>query len=84
VNTIDQDTLRSVVENVIQQLGNPSAAATNTPTAPAASASSADECCKAPGIGGKHGVFAHVCQASEAAQQAFLQLKELGLEVASA
>jgi len=85
VNTIDQDTLRNVVENVIQQLGNPPAAAANTsannPAAPTpVAAPSSDECCKAPGIGGKHGVFAHVCQASEAAHKAFLQLKELGLE----
>ncbi|MDC1406671.1 hypothetical protein N8314_03900, partial [Akkermansiaceae bacterium] len=79
MNTIDQDTLRSVVENVIQQLGNPPAAPANNPTnnpagsAPTAAPSS-DECCKAPGIGGKHGVFAHVCQASAAAQEAFLKL----------
>ena len=87
MNTIDQDTLRNVVQNVIQQLGNPPAAPANAPAnSPAsnptgsAAAPSADECCKAPGIGGKHGVFAHVCQASAAAQEAFLKLKELGVE----
>ncbi|MBT8036403.1 MAG: aldehyde dehydrogenase EutE [Verrucomicrobiae bacterium] len=88
MNTIDQDTLRNVVENVLQKLnaGAPAATAPATPPAPAATAApttptedSSSHCEKAPGIGGKHGVFAHVCQASEAAHQAFLQLQQLGV-----
>ncbi len=90
MKTIDQDTLRNVVENVLQKLNSQSAGAapapTSTPTAhtplPAATAPapSADNCAKAPGIGGKHGVFQHVCQATEAAHCAFLKLKEIGTE----
>jgi len=91
VKTIDQDALRNVVENVLQRLnGNevtstpsPSPAPSASPTPAPAPAPTADktscDCPKAPGIGGKHGVFAHVCQASEAAHNAFLELKELGV-----
>ncbi|MBT8044280.1 MAG: aldehyde dehydrogenase EutE [Verrucomicrobiae bacterium] len=84
MNTIDQDTLRNVVENVIQKLNSQAAPVSSpapsvppsSPTAPAAE----QECEKAPGIGGKHGVFTHVCQASEAANNAFLKLQKLGVE----
>lgn len=91
MKTIDQEALRNVVENVILQLHSNTPASSSVPTttsthpnitatnaAPAKAESSG--CAKAPGIGGKHGVFAHVCQASEAAHKAFLELKELGVE----
>ena len=74
--------LRSVVENVLQKLnGNPSVTAPSAPAVSAATAPAitAATCGKAPGIGGKHGIFKHVCQASEAAHCAFLQLQELGV-----
>jgi aldehyde dehydrogenase len=89
VNNIDQDTLRSVVENVLLKLnaGAPAATAPTPPApapvaataAPAPAQDSSCNCDKAPGIGGKHGVFAHVCQASEAAHNAFLELQKLGV-----
>ncbi|QQL44565.1 aldehyde dehydrogenase family protein [Sulfuriroseicoccus oceanibius] len=83
MRTIDQDTLRGVVEDVIARLGVIEGQAPSAP-APAASApaqaSAEKPCAKAPGVGGTYGVFKHVCQASEAAHQAFLQLKELGVE----
>ena len=91
MKTIDQDALRNVVENVLQRLnGNevtstpsPSPSPSARPTPAPAPAHITDktscDCPKAPGIGGKHGVFTHVCQASEAAHNAFLQLKELGV-----
>ncbi len=82
MNSIDQDTLRSVVENVLKKLNNNNEnAAPTTPAAipVAATPATAESCAKEPGIGGKHGIFKHVCQASEAAHCAFLQLKEMGV-----
>lgn len=84
MKTIDQEALRNVVENVIRKLDNSTASSTPAPTPkatqPASPSASPCDCPKAPGIGGKHGVFAHVCQAAEAAHNAFLKLKELGID----
>lgn len=74
MKTIDQDTLRSVVESVIQKLNaQPAPSAVATPAAPSPAPAS-------PAASGKHGVFAKVSDASEAAHNAFLQLRELGVE----
>jgi len=89
---MDQDAIRSVVENVLlkinQQQGNaavatpaPAPAATPAPQPAAAHSHDGDcACAKKPGIGGSHGVFSCVCQAADAANDAFLKLKELGVE----
>jgi len=89
---MNQDALRSVVENVIHKLnaeqGAPVAApAPSAPSTPAPQSSQPHnhkdgdcDCAKKPGIGGKHGVFSCVCQAADAAHDAFLKLKELGYE----
>jgi len=88
VNTIDQVALRKVVENVLQRLnGNESSPAPTQPSAPTPAPASAPspapavaDCAKAPGVGGEHGVFTHVCQACDAAHDGFLQLKKQGKE----
>ncbi len=87
---MDQNAIRSVVESVVSQLNLQQgrtaapAAPTSIPAAPqSAPAAHKDEdcaCAKKPGIGGKHGVFTCVCQAADAAQDAFLKLKELGVD----
>jgi len=87
---MDQDALRSVVENVLQKLNNGTPASASAPTPPAAPSSPSTpsaphkdgdcDCAKQPGIGGKHGVFTCVCQAADAAHEAFLKLKDLGID----
>lgn len=87
---MDQEALRSVVENVLQRLhveeasssqsGSSQAPASAVPAAAEASAADAPcSCEKSPGAGGRHGVFTCVCQAADAAHEAFLKLRELGL-----
>ncbi len=81
---MDQEALRNVVENVLHKLRAEEGTATpeTAPTIASSAAPAADEascgCEKSPG-GGKHGVFSCVCQAADAAHEAFLKLKELGV-----
>ncbi|MCP5537600.1 MAG: aldehyde dehydrogenase EutE [Akkermansiaceae bacterium] len=78
MNTIDQDTLRNVVENVLRKLNSNTAAPTPAPT-PAPSPAAPTTTTKASGARGKHGVFKEVSDAADAAHKAFLQLQELGV-----
>lgn len=90
MKTIDQEALRNVVENVIQRLHSETAASAPSPThtttpAPANSPTPSKKdtscgCGKLPEQKGKHGIFTRVCSASEAANEAFLKLKDLGYE----
>ncbi|MDA0765208.1 MAG: aldehyde dehydrogenase EutE [Verrucomicrobia bacterium] len=78
MSKIDQEALRSVVEKVLADLGR-------TPAAPVAAAPAPEakkDCgcsCKGSG-GGENGVFGCVDKAAEAANDAFLKLKKLGIE----
>jgi aldehyde dehydrogenase len=73
VKTIDQEALRTVVENVLARINNgqPAPATTTTPATMATPAA---------GTRGQHGVFANVSDAAEAAQQGYLDLCEKGKE----
>ncbi len=88
---MDQATIQSVVESVLSQLNTgaaaPATAPSGIPAAPTGAipaAPSHDDgdcaCAKKPGVGGEYGVFSCVCQAANAAQDAFEQLKALGIE----
>src|SRR6478752_5276502 len=76
MKTLDPETLRSVVESVVARL-----AATNGQPVPAPAAAPAKSSCGCgcSGNSGKHGVFTCVDKASEAAHDAHLQLKKLGV-----
>lgn len=78
---MDQQALRNIVEGVLKNLGEtPGSAPASTPTA----ASPKSSCgCKGggPAIGkGAYGVFNCVKEAAAAAQQAFEQLRDLGVD----
>ncbi len=90
---IDQETLRSVVEKVMADLGRtassadpiPAKAAVRAPSpTPSPSPASAEKECTCPSAAGSgqrsHGVFDCVNIAVNAAHDAFLELKNLGLE----
>ena len=83
---MNQDAITSIVENVLRNINQSAPASAPAPQAPAPAesapvAKSDDDCAcaKQPGIGGKHGVFNCVCQAADAAHEAFLKLQDLGV-----
>jgi aldehyde dehydrogenase len=88
MSAVNENLIRDVVAEVLGKLGGGTATATAKPSpAPAAPASKADSCgCSVkkssanPALRGKFGVFATAEEACEAAQEAFLQLKEKGVE----
>ena len=88
MSAVNENLIRDVVAEVLGKLGGGTATATAKPSpAPAAPASKADSCgCSVkkssanPAVRGKFGVFATAEEACEAAQEAFLQLKEKGVE----
>jgi aldehyde dehydrogenase len=71
MKTIDPDLLRSVVESVVARLSEGQGKA---PAAPAVKSS-----CGCGSSGGQRGVFTDVDKAAEAANDAFLKLKKLGV-----
>jgi len=73
VNNINQEAIRSVVENVLARLNNGQ-------PAPATTTSPATMATPAVGMGGQHGVFTNVSDAVAAAQQGYLDLCEKGKE----
>lgn len=91
MNNIDQNTLRSVVENVLVKLNGGAPLPAGSPTspaptpAPAAAAPEAHTDCACHGTSpgnytGKNGVFQSVEEAAEAAQEAFVKFQVLGTE----
>ena len=86
MNNIDQNTLRSVVENVLVKLngGEPLPAANTPAPAQTAAPAEAHTDCACHGhsgnFTGKNGVFQDVTEAAEAAQESFLKFQELGTE----
>jgi aldehyde dehydrogenase len=88
MSAVNENLIRDVVAEVLGKLGGGTATATAKPSpAPAAPAPKADSCgCSVkkssanPALRGKFGVFATAEEACEAAQEAFLQLKEKGVE----
>ena len=88
MSAVNENLIRDVVAEVLGKLGGGTATATTKPSpAPAAPAPKADSCgCSTkksatnPALRGKFGVFATAEEACEAAQEAFLQLKEKGVE----
>ena len=78
MNTLDPETLRTVVANVISQLSAPNGSSTPATAAPAAKASGCG--CGCGGGSGERGVFTCVDKAAEAANDAHLKLKKLGVE----
>ena len=81
MNTLDQQALRGVVERVLADLGKaPAAAPAPKPAeAPAKNEKSCGCSCNGSGAG-KEGVFGCVDLAAEAAHDAFLKLKKLGVD----
>ena len=80
MNNIDQETIRSVVENVLSQLnGGAATAPAPSNTAPAAE-SNTDCACHGhkSEYTGKNGVFQTVEEAANAAQEAFIKFQDLG------
>ncbi len=74
MKTLDPETLRSVVESVVSRL-----AASNGHPAPAPAPAAKSSSCGCSGSDGKRGVFTSVDKAAEAANEAHLQLKKLGV-----
>ena len=74
MKTLDPDILRSVVESVVARLAETKGQSVSAPAVAAAKSS-----CGCGGSSGKHGVFTCVDKASEAAHDAHLQLKKLGV-----
>lgn len=86
MKTIDQDTLRKVVENVLSKLHGTTSAPAAAPT-PEVSKEQKPCNCSSSGArsavkvgAGKYGVFNCVTEAAEAAHQAFLELGKQGVE----
>ena len=85
MSAVNETLIRDVVAEVLGRLGN-NGATTTTKPAPSASAPKSESCgcsakkaAAAPALRGKFGVFATAEEACEAAQEAFLQLKEKGV-----
>lgn len=87
---MDQQAISNIVENVLRNLNNGTPASSPAPSAPSAPAPPAPApahdhkdgdcaCAKQHGVGGKHGIFTCVCQAADAAHEAFLKLQDLGV-----
>ncbi len=87
MSAVNETLIRDVVAEVLGRLGNNGATTIAKPaTAPSASAPKSESCgcgtrkvTSAPALRGKFGVFATAEEACEAAQEAFLQLKEKGI-----
>ncbi|MEX1114091.1 MAG: aldehyde dehydrogenase [Akkermansiaceae bacterium] len=77
MKTLDPETLRSVVESVVSRLAVANGQAAAPAPAPAAKSSSCG--CGCPGDDGRRGVFTCVDKAAEAAHEAHLKLKKLGV-----
>jgi aldehyde dehydrogenase len=88
MSAVNENLIRDVVAEVLGRLGNNGTTTTTKPSpAPSAPAPKAESCgCSVkkssanPALRGKFGVFATAEEACEAAQEAFLQLKEKGVE----
>ena len=85
MSVVNETLIRDVVAEVLGRLGNNGATAATKP-APSAPAPKSESCgcgtrkvASAPALRGKFGVFATAEEACEAAQEAFLQLKEKGI-----
>ena len=86
MSAVNENLIRDVVAEVLGKLGGGTATATTKP-APAPTPAPKSESCgygtkkaaSAPALRGKFGVFATAEEACEAAQEAFLQLKEKGV-----
>jgi aldehyde dehydrogenase len=87
MSAVNETLIRDVVAEVLGRLGNGATTTTSKPSpAPSAPAPKSDSCgCSVkkssanPALRGKFGVFATAEEACEAAQEAFLQLKEKGI-----
>ena len=87
MSAVNETLIRDVVAEVLGRLGNNGAATTTKPSpAPSAPAPKSESCgcgtkkaTSAPALRGKFGVFATADEACEAAQEAFLQLKQGGI-----
>jgi aldehyde dehydrogenase len=87
MSAVNETLIRDVVAEVLGRLGNGATTTTSKPSpAPSAPAPKSESCgCSvkkssaAPALRGKFGVFATAEEACEAAQEAFLQLKEKGI-----
>jgi aldehyde dehydrogenase len=87
MSAVNETLIRDVVAEVLGRLGDNSATTTTKPSPTPAPAPKSESCgCSAkksvanPALRGKFGVFATAEEACEAAQEAFLQLKEKGVE----
>ena len=87
MSAVNETLIRDVVAEVLGRLGNNGATTTAKPSpAPSAPAPKSESCgcgtkkaTSSPALRGKFGVFATAEEACEAAQEAFLQLKEKGI-----
>jgi aldehyde dehydrogenase len=87
MSAVNETLIRDVVSEVLGRLGGSTTATSKPAPAPAAPAPKSDACgcnvtksAAAPALRGKFGVFATAEEACGAAQEAFLQLKEKGVE----
>ena len=87
MSAVNETLIRDVVSEVLGRLGGSTTATSKPASAPAAPAPNSDACgcnvtksAAAPALRGKFGVFATAEEACGAAQEAFLQLKEKGVE----
>ncbi len=87
MNVVNETLIRDVVAEVLGKLGGTATATAKPSPAPSAPAPKSDSCgCSvkkasaAPALRGKFGVFTTAEEACEAAQEAFLQLKQKGVE----
>jgi aldehyde dehydrogenase len=87
MSAVNETLIRDVVSEVLGRLGGSTTATSKPAPAPAAPAPKSDACgcnvtksASAPALRGKFGVFATAEEACGAAQEAFLQLKEKGVE----
>jgi len=87
MSVVNENLIRDVVAEVLGKLGGTPTTATKPSPAPAAPAPKSESCgcsvkksAATPALRGKFGVFATAEEACAAAQEAFLQLKEKGIE----
>ena len=86
MSAVNETLIRDVVAEVLGRLGNGATTTTKPSPAPSAPAPKSESCgcgtkkaTSAPALRGKFGVFATADEACEAAQEAFLQLKQGGI-----
>ena len=86
MSAVNETLIRDVVAEVLGKLGGTATATTKPSPAPSAPAPKSESCgcgtkkaTSAPALRGKFGVFATADEACEAAQEAFLQLKQGGI-----